>query len=247
MYIPQTNSTNDYLKSHPELEPDKSLLVLSTGFQTAGRGQQGNHWESEPNQNLLFSLRYRPEHLAAQAGFVLSERIALAIVLSLPVEATIKWPNDIYVGNDKLAGILVENQLQGEWIACSILGVGLNVNQTHFVSDAPNPTSLRLLTGQEYDPSALLDAIVERFEQLGSWTQEQLHTTYMDHLYRRQGYHPYVPRPVDNSPTMNQTGLSEDVFEARIVEVTSQGELVLQTRQGEQRTYHFKQIRYVFY
>ena len=121
--------------------------VVSTYNQTAGRGQRGNSWESEPHKNLTFSVLLKPQHIIAREQFYISEIVSVAIVNTLrkyiidqPI--AIKWPNDIYVNDDKICGILIENTLSGYSISQSIAGIGININQQTFLSNAPNPISL---------------------------------------------------------------------------------------------------------
>ena len=113
--------------------------------QTAGRGQRGNKWSSRAGENLTFSLVWEPTFLEAKRQFLLSEAVALALTDTLAkwdVRSKIKWTNDIYVGNKKICGILIEHDLEGMYLSRTIIGVGLNVNQAHFTSNAPNPISL---------------------------------------------------------------------------------------------------------
>lgn len=233
-----------------EMLPQPEFFTIWTDFQTAGRGQAGNSWESEEGKNLTFSVLLHTDDIPPERQFVLSMVVPLAMVRVLnrlcPAAEpyTIKWPNDIYVGDRKLAGILIENILGENRYA--IVGVGLNVNQTRFVSPAPNPTSLALETGREWDRETLLEAMVEELKGLRMTVlDEQLKQAYMASLYRREGYHPYVEREVNTIPTMNQQGYCEGAFEAHIADVLADGSLVLQLRSGEKKKYHFKQIRYI--
>ena len=146
-------STNTWAKEHAE-ELHHADIVL-THDQTAGRGQRGNSWEAEPGMNLTFSLCLEPSSILPSEQFLLSEAVALGVAdavaqaLGLDTqqeEITVKWPNDIYAGNRKIAGILIEHSIRGNRIAKSIAGIGLNVNQRLFRSDAPNPVSMHQLT-----------------------------------------------------------------------------------------------------
>lgn len=134
-------------------------------FQTAGRGQRGNSWESEDGANLLFSFVLYPDFLEARKQFYLSQITALALqeVLSQYTDGIrIKWPNDIYWKDKKICGTLIENDLTGIHISRSISGTGVNLNQERFVSDAPNPVSLFQITGQRYDRKEILHQLMER-------------------------------------------------------------------------------------
>lgn len=247
MYIRQTNSTSTLLREqYTDTLPH--LYTIRTDYQSAGRGQAGNGWESEDSKNLLFSTLLRCEVSPAEQ-FRLTMWVSVAMVEMLlkylPAEGlTIKWPNDIYYGDKKLAGILVENTLVGSKIAYSIVGIGLNVNQLEFLSPAPNPISMQQISGKEYDVENLLEeylAVLKRWQNVPLQT---LQDTYMSYLYRRRGMYPYVEREVSLVPTAIAQS-TEGAFRAEIQGITPQGELVLQTEKGETRTYHFKQIRFV--
>ena len=130
-------------------DPDRFRhgAVIATREQTAGRGQRGNSWEAEPGKNLTFSMLLRPRGLHAARQFELSMVVSLAIadaidaLLPQGVRTAVKWPNDIYIGMEKVCGILIENRLAGPFIEYSVAGIGININQRRFLSDAPNPTS----------------------------------------------------------------------------------------------------------
>ena len=149
-HLAETDSTNTYLQ---QLDADRHLpegYIAYTDTQRAGRGQRGNSWESQPGKNLTFSLLLRPEHIPANQQFLLSQAVSLAATDVLNRYASgfsIKWPNDIYWEDKKIAGILIENVLSGSTFARSIVGIGLNINQERFISDAPNPVSLFQITG----------------------------------------------------------------------------------------------------
>lgn len=248
-YIEQTDSTNNRLKAMLAAgETLENGFTLYTYFQTAGRGQQGNSWESERGQNLLFSIVLFPQELKATEQFLLSEVIAVAILRVLqPMlgsSVRIKWPNDIYYEDKKLAGILVENGLQQDKVAWSVIGVGLNVGQTQFLSNAPNPISMKQITGREYDKEWLLTQIQEETILLMTLPREQLHEQYMSLLYRRDEWHRYKEVQVTAAPMMISSN-TDGAFEAKIIGVEKDGRLRLLTRDNEQRLYHFKQIRYI--
>lgn len=251
MYIRQTNSTSTLLREqYSDALPN--LYTIRTDYQTAGRGQAGNGWESEDGKNLLFSSLLRCD-VAAGEQFYLTMLVSVAMVdmlaQYLPQEGLrIKWPNDIYYGDKKLSGILVENALLGSRVAYSIVGIGLNVNQLVFRSKAPNPVSMQQITGQEYDVQGLLDAYLETLKRWMEVPGEALKEAYMGHLYRREGLFPYVEREVSVAPTTLASAgekTENQVFMAELVDVNPMGELVLRTDNGDVRTYHFKQIRFV--
>ncbi len=243
MYIAETNSTNDYLRLHPDIS------VIRTDYQTAGRGQLTNTWESERGKNLLFSVRFTPtQPLRGECAFEINRAVSVALYETvkelLPITTNnliaVKWPNDLYWQHSKLAGILIENTLSGGCITQSIIGIGLNLNQTEWHSDAPNPCSLKQITGADYDAEQVMQSFLARMKQQGPVTTEQ----YIDRLYRRTGFHWWEERKVDISPTMNGTRTPQS-FEARIDTITPQGELVLRTKDDNTHTYHFKEIKYI--
>lgn len=159
--------------------------------QTAGRGQRGNSWEAEPGRNITLSLMLRPTDLDASRQFEVSEAVALGVLdllreLALP-DVSVKWPNDIYVADRKICGILIENSLTGRMISRSIAGIGLNVNQTEFHSDAPNPVSIRQLTGREVPIRELAETMVAKI--LARLDRGDNHADYLRNLWRREGEH----------------------------------------------------------
>lgn len=249
MYIKQTYSTSTLLRElYSEQLPH--LYTIRTDFQTAGRGQAGNTWESEEGKNLLFSALLRYDNIRATEQWRLSMLVPLALwdVLAkyLPADRlTIKWPNDIYYDNQKLVGILIENALAGQYIGHSIAGIGLNINQVQWISNAPNPISMKQITGQEYEPEALMNEWIAAMQQWENCSTEQLYQAYYQHLYRREGWHKYVEREVSLTPTAIAPEGIEGEFIATIAGITPQGELILRKENNEEKTYHFKQIRFV--
>lgn len=249
IFIPQTHSTSTLLR---EQYSDKlpHLYTIRTDYQTAGRGQAGNSWESEDGKNLLFSTLLRYEGILATKQWRLSMLVAVTLwetlAKYLPRKLlSIKWPNDIYFGDKKIVGILIENSLSGQYVEYSIAGIGVNVNQTQWLSNAPNPISMKEITGEEY----LVEAVMsEWIDVMKSWEMrdtEDIRRSYLQHLYRSKGWHEYVEREVSVAPTSIAKKGIEDAFLAEIVNVTEQGELVLRLQNKEEKIYHFKQIRFV--
>ena len=249
MYIKQTYSTSTLLREQYTVDLPH-LYTIRTDFQTAGRGQAGNSWESEEGKNLLFSALLRYNNIRATEQWRLSMLVAVALweVLAnyLPQEQlSIKWPNDIYFGDKKLVGILIENSLSGQYIGYSIVGIGLNINQTEWRSNAPNPISMKEITGKEYDAETLMNEWIHAMANWETQPTEAIQTAYLLHLYRREGWHTYVEREVSVAPTaIAQSGV-EGAFMAEIAGITPQGELILRIENNEEKTYHFKQIRFV--
>ena len=226
-HIDETDSTNRWLLNHGG---SKNMVVVAD-YQTAGRGCGTNRWESERGKNLLFSMLIHPNDVPASRQFRLSMAVSLAICEALGQyigDLSIKWPNDIYWRDGKICGILIENTLTGAVIKDSIIGVGLNVNQRAFHSDAPNPVSLWQISGQETDRDALLHHILERFGQL---LTQDVRQRYLSKLYRRKGFYPYADE--------------KGAFMAEFVDVKDDGHLVLREDDGTLRTYAFKEVRFI--
>ena len=225
------------------LENNQSLAVMAE-YQTAGKGCGSNSWESERGKNLTFSLLIHPKDIPARRQFQISMAVSLAVCEALervfkPLsptdsspdsgeqEVSIKWPNDIYVGDRKICGMLIENQLKGEEIKDSIIGIGLNVNQREFRSDAPNPVSLWQIIHQETDREQLLDDVLSCLEH---YLYQDIRQQYLQKLYRRKGFHPYRDK--------------DETFMAEIVDVEDSGHLVLLDDSGRQRRYAFKEVQF---
>ena len=249
MYIKQTYSTSTLLREqYSDALPH--FYTIRTDYQTAGRGQAGNSWESEAGKNLLFStlLRYEGIHAASQWRLSMLVAVALWDTLAnyLPKERlAIKWPNDIYFGDKKLVGILIENNLSGQYVGYSIVGIGVNVNQIEWLSNAPNPISMKEITGEDYDVEKLMNGWMNSMKSLELLTTEEIKKVYLQHLYRRDGWHMYVEREVSVDPTQIAQRDIKGAFLAHFIGITEQGELMLRTENNEEKIYHFKQIRFV--
>lgn len=228
IHIDETDSTNRWLKEHGD---DSRDSVVWADYQTAGRGCGTNRWESERGKNLLFSMLIHPTDIPATKQFYISMAISLAICETLGQfigDLSIKWPNDIYWRNGKICGILIEHTLKGNVIKDSIIGVGLNINQREFHSDAPNPVSLWQIYERETDREQLLLDILRAFEK---YLGQDLHQQYCSMLYRRQGYHPYADK--------------DGVFMAKLIDVEDDGHLVLHDDNGQERRYAFKEVQFI--
>ena len=234
IHLRETISTNNWLHSYMPTEGEQ-LTVCTTDYQTAGRGCGSNTWESERGKNLLFSILMHPVEIAARQQFAISEMVALALhqtVAAWVEGVSIKWPNDIYVGDRKIAGILIENRLNGSMVKDCIVGIGLNVNQTHFISDAPNPVSLKQLLGHEVEREHVLQKFLAILSELiPSHPLTDIHEKYLNRLYRREGFFRFSDR--------------KGTFEARISGVEPDGHLLLEDRMGTLRTYAFKEVAFL--
>jgi len=239
MYLESTDSTNTLLKQlAAEGNPPEFIYA---GFQTAGRGQMGNGWESEANKNLLCSILLRPRKNLFELNVAVSVAVYRMISELGISELGIKWPNDIYWQDKKVAGILIENAIIGNEIKYSIAGIGLNVNQTKWKTNAPNPVSLKQITGKEYDLDVLMQQL---YAEMMKALDENVWEDYIAHLYRREGWWYFAEREVSVVPSRVLTEHVENMFLAQIKEVTEQGELVLQAKEGTKK-YHFKEIQFV--
>jgi len=234
LFIKQTNSTNDLLNEMNRLHNLPEGFMLYTDFQHSGRGQQGNSWESENKKNLLFSMLLYPTHIPIQEQFLISQIVSIGIKKTLDkyVEnISIKWPNDIYWNDEKIAGILIENSLQGASIKDSIVGIGLNVNQEKF-ENAPNPISLKQIIGKNISRKQMLKEIKENiFDVYSNWTAGQIRSEYVKMMYRNNGYFPY--------------SVENENFEAKIIAVQSDGRLDLEESSGKIRSFYFKEVRFL--
>lgn len=237
-HLPETTSTNDEVKRLLAIHATK-YVVATTSFQTAGRGQQGYKWESQPGQNLLYSIGVRPTFLAPRKQFRLLQVASLAVCNALNDLSSgfkIKWPNDIYYEDRKISGTLIENELNGQNFKQCVLGTGINLNQTEFSTYPPNPVSLKQIIGQNTNGAILLEQILNQFDLLYQKLEQgdefQLAAAYRSHLFRGEGEYLYR----DEAGTFN----------ASIQTIEPDGHLVLQTSDGTLKRYHFKEVKYVF-
>ena len=236
--IETVTSTNDYLKELAHKEVLEEGTVIVTVNQTEGKGQRGNVWESEAGKNITCSILLYPSFLPIQRYFLLSEAIGLGVKETLDAYVagiTVKWPNDIYYDEHKIAGILIENELIGNEYKLSVVGIGININQERFLSNALRPISLKQITGRDYDTETFLIELVRnilyRYERLKEGDTESLIRMYHDALYRKTGFHRYEA--------------DEGIFYARIDRVSDDGFLHLITDGNEERSYAFKNVRFV--
>lgn len=225
--------------------------VVYTDRQTAGRGQRGNSWESEPFKNVTMSILLRPENVAPNQQFWLSEISALAVerVLSKYIgNVSIKWPNDVYYKDFKICGMLIEHSLSGGKINYTIPGIGINVNQRVFLSDAPNPISLANVLGHEVPTSEILDGLVDEILTMCDQLPEkatEIHREFLSKLYRRGGFHEYQSTIRSTSADGLSVLEEGEHFQARIVNVHPDGMLDLMTTEGHIHTFAFKEVAFI--
>ena len=238
IHLAEVDSTNNYLRSllRNERLPEGSVVV--TDDQTKGRGQTGNSWESAPGMNLTFSIVLYPNFIRINQQFLISQIAALSVKETLERytdQVLVKWPNDIYRKDGKICGMLIENDLKGHEIHLSVIGIGINLNQERFISNAPNPVSLYQITGETYSRKETLDIFLSTFFRyyllLLQEKEEEIRRAYRQALYRGEGYFTY----------RDQTG----TFEAAVYDIEPMGYLLLQLKNGEIRRYAFKEVSFV--
>lgn len=239
VWLEKVDSTNNYLKQLIRRERIDEGVTIVADFQTHGRGQRGNGWSSEKGKNLLFSLLLYPRDMLANEQFILSRIASLAVKRVLDRftdDIRIKWPNDIYWKDKKIAGMLIENDLMGKEIKHSVIGIGINVNQQQFPPELPNPVSLWQITASEHDRGDLLDVFRNEFfllyQEMQKGRVEAIEQQYMQELYRKNEYHWYE----------DENGC----FQAIISNVLPSGHLILKVSdEDEERSYAFKEVVYI--
>ncbi|MDP4289915.1 MAG: biotin--[acetyl-CoA-carboxylase] ligase [Bacteroidota bacterium] len=238
--LEQTTSTNSYAANllHSGKQIEGTVIIACE--QTQGKGMDQNVWESEANKNLTFSIILYPDFLDPAEQFRLTEIISLGItdfvktLLPLDGNIKIKWPNDIYIGDRKLCGTLIQNSIIGNKLSESIVGIGLNVNQESFLSGAPNPVSLKQISGINYDLRqsllGLCSFINIRYNQLKSKYYAKIESDYLSLLYRFDEWHDFI--------------VQEKSVHARIVGITNYGQLKLESVEGDIYNCGMKEVVY---
>lgn len=236
--IENLSSTNSYASDLLRKSRPTEGTIIYTNYQSAGRGYQGNSWESEAGKNLLFSIIVYPEMIDASDQFIISMALSLGICDFLgryTSQYSIKWPNDIYSGNDKIAGILIENSLMGNRIENTVAGIGLNINQNEFSDNIPNPVSLSLLTGKSHKLEKCLNQLTtdidRRYKQLISEKFEAIRKEYNNRLYRLNEWHNFKDK--------------KGVYSGRIKNVTNIGRLQVETEDENINEYSFKELEFI--
>lgn len=228
------NYANNLIVSKQAVEGTAVLAY----YQTKGKGQCGNSWESESGKNILMSIVLFPDFLAIENLFMISKITSLALadfLLNEIDDVSIKWPNDLYIGNKKIAGILIENNVKGHTLYSSVLGIGLNVNQKQFFSNAPNPVSLTNITGKDYDieilAAKIYSLVFEYYSMLKEGQTDQINLQYFDKLFRKNTWTKFRKEGIE--------------FEARIKGIGEFGQLQLENTDNTVSEYIFKEIEYV--
>jgi len=234
------DSTNKYALKLIESGSCSEGLVINAEEQSAGKGHGDSFWESEKGKNLTFSLVLQPGFIEPSNQFLITKIVSVSIrnVLSNYLSADllkIKWPNDIYFKDQKLAGILIQNTISGQSLEYSVAGIGLNVNQEVFKSDAPNPVSMAKLTGLKYNRLILLEELIGEIfsvyiRSASSSFTERLNEIYLENLY-----------------WLNQTAKFKEqgkVFTGKIKGIGSYGRLQLEKENGKLQEYDFKEVEF---
>jgi birA, biotin-[acetyl-CoA-carboxylase] ligase region len=241
-WFEEVDSTNN--EAYRQYEDAADFAVFAATFQTKGRGQRGAGWESAPGMNLTFSILMKGSGLNPSRQFLISQIVTIGVkryLHTLGVEASIKWPNDIYVGDKKICGILIEHRIMSDTLSGSIAGIGVNINQELFLSDAPNPVSVYNITGKRLDIGGELERLTAIIHSLYRMLFEgdvesniaSLESEYHNSLYRLEEFRLYEEIP------------DGDTFEAKITGIDQSACLFLERRDGTRKRYHFKEVKYI--
>ena len=235
--LDETTSTNSFLREY-DGEEGRIMTVAVAKHQTAGRGQGTNTWESEDGKNLLLSVLTRPDGVRASQQYIMLEACALAVAATLRHYTdliTIKWPNDVYWKDLKISGTLSECELRGSAIKRCITGTGININQTVFRCNAPNPVSLAQIIGHDVSPDKVLEEFISHYTKFYDMALkgrfDKIHAMYMQSLYRREGRFEFEDR--------------SGRFTASIKTVEPDGHLMLQKADGNITKYAFKEVSFI--
>lgn len=239
IHLTETGSTNSYaIALLRETKPDEGSVII-TDHQTLGKGTDTNTWESEKGKNLTFSLILYPTFNATQQ-FSLNKAISVGICNFLRSElnqndVTIKWPNDIYIADKKVCGILIQNSVMGNKLNYMVVGIGINVNQTNFKSNAPNPVSMKMTSGKTYDLNEILEKLLsfiyEKYDNLNSGSGKQIENEYHKALYRLNEWHEFIVNGVKTY--------------ARITGTNTFGQLFLETESKELLTCDLSEVKFI--
>ena len=241
-YLTRVDSTNAFAASLLAKSTPIEGTVIYTDDQYAGRGQIGSKWESVVGKNIIMSVILQPQFLPLRYQFKLNQVVALAVhdLLSKyiipPVHLAVKWPNDIYIKEKKIGGILIENKLRGTTLANSVVGIGLNINQNQFPSDLPNPTSLLLETGHEQDVyemiGRLCECLEQRYLQLKGQHYAALDEAYLNALYRFQTWGDF------------EITATKQRIRGKIIGIASDGKLQIETSR-KRFEFYFKEVAFL--
>jgi len=237
VYLTQCHSTNEELAQLVKMGHVKEGTLLYTGFQTKGKGQRGNIWVSEPNKNVLCSIFVKPEKVKLSDQVYLNLIVGLAVIRVLdklfPNKKYLKWPNDIYVGEDKIGGILVEVNVRNGLMDSAILGIGLNVNQSQF--SVPNATSILLKTNHFHDIDDVIEHVLCEIEKgynvLMSGKKDELLFQYYQRLMWINELHEFK--------SFNES------FLGKIKGIDEYGRLLIEMKNGVSKAFGIKEVEFV--
>ncbi len=239
--LKEVESTNLYVRACLDkgLDLNHGTIVLAEK-QILGKGMGDNTWDSEAGKNLNLSILLKPQSLPPEKQFVLNKAIALAVsdfVMTIipDKEIRIKWPNDIYIEDKKVAGILISNTIKGNTLEDVIVGIGINVNQKNFPQNIPNPVSLRKFSKKKLNLNECLDSLCiflrRRYEEIILGEIQMINSEYISRLYRLDEIHNFKS--------------GDENFTARIIGVSEYGQLQLRTKYGDSLEFGFKEVEYV--
>ncbi len=232
-------STNTWLNQRLQIESLPEGTIVIARNQTEGRGQRGNSWISKPGDSLTMSLLLNPKNLSPSQQFSLSQAISLAIhdllVYCQIPDPKIKWPNDLMSQEYKIGGVLIENSIRKEALQYSVVGIGLNINQTQFPENLDSATSLKLSSGLEFNTSKVIadlcSFLEKRYLQLHSGKLKEIETEYLSKIYRMSDWHSFED--------------SSGIFKGRITGVSNSGQIRIEDECGDFRMFSTKEVRYL--
>lgn len=239
--LEKVNSTNEYTADLLKSREIKEGTVIWALEQSAGKGQGNKTWDSEPGKNLTFTMILHPFFLVPEKQFFLNEAVALGIldftgIFISKEKLSIKWPNDIYAGKKKLGGILINNIISGMILETSLLGIGLNINQTEFSPLIPNPVSFKLLINKDLELRhtliGLCQSVDVRYRQLQNERFKEIHNDYCENLLGYDRWNNYLS--------------GDQVMVGKIKGVTESGRLLVQNRESQLLEFDHHQIQYIF-
>ncbi|MDR2886565.1 MAG: biotin--[acetyl-CoA-carboxylase] ligase [Bacteroidales bacterium] len=238
IFYAKLDSTNTVASSILKTCAPDEGTVIRAGFQTAGKGQVGSRWESEDGQNMLITTILYPQKIQAADQFLVSMAISLGVsdfVSGHTQGCKIKWPNDIYVFNSKIAGILIENSVMNGAIVDCIAGIGVNINQEAFAGDAPNPVSLKQITGCSFELDSCLNELCQRldkrYKHLMGGAYNEIIDDYNMNLYLRNEWSSFSD--------------AQGAFTGRILSVNRSGVITIETCDNKLKKYSFKEVRFI--
>ena len=242
IHLAETDSTNSYARREAprlsEKNPEHKIIIITAEKQTSGRGQRGTVWQSADGENLLMTIIVRPNALPINSCYALSVAAALALKKSMQqwgISTTLKWPNDLYYNDSKLAGILLETDCEGTNVTQAFIGIGLNINQTHFQEMSRRPTSMSIICGKKFKVNEIMHSIATNFIEIyATITRGDLNELFYEYEKSLMGY---------STPQLYRDANGE--FTATVEGVQRDGRIMLRCSCGELRNYYFKEIENV--